>query len=157
VNLSNKIERHESQFAVKFRQGLVDQLESEGWTAKFIFGDFPSLGRVQSAVTLDGIRDFMAEACGHHHRLIVEICNDNRQAILGNLMKLEFSARRFEEAKISRRALPILIALDEDTKKRLRKQGGIDGSIAPFQEYVANANGPWKGLITTNLYGIVIR
>jgi hypothetical protein len=144
------------RFAPEATAMVRSTLGAHGWKTKFRFGDFPELGGTQAAVTLDAARDWRETPCGHHHRFLLEICTDNRQAILLNLAKLEFGARRFEDHGEQRIALPIMLTVTRDHKERLKQTAPIDSAIGPFEEYVAQANGPWRGLITHQIQAIII-
>jgi len=150
--LPNPVER----FAPEINDMVSSELGAQGWKTKFKFGDFPELGRTQAAVTLDAARDWRDTSCDHHHRFLLEICTDNRQAILLNLAKLEFGARRFEDHLPGRIALPIMLTVTRDQKQRLKGSAPIDSAIGPFEEYIAQANGPWRDLVTHHIQAIII-
>lgn len=156
VDLLRRVPNPRERFAPEVTSMVRSALSSNGWKTKFRFGDFPELGGTQAAVTLDAARDWRDGDCGHHHRFLLEICTDNRQAILLNLAKLEFGARRFEDHGDDRIALPIMLTVTREQKERLKNSAPIDSATGPFEEYVAQANGPWRGLVTRQIQAIII-
>lgn len=155
--LLRSLPRPRERFAPEINPLIKQSLVHHGWRSKFRFGDFPQLGKTQAPVTLTAARDYRDAECGHHHRFLLEICTDNRQAILLNLAKLEFGARRFEDSDDSSRVtLPIMLVVSEENKAKLKQTAPTDSSIGTFEEYVAQANGPWRGLITHHMQSIII-
>lgn len=139
-----------------FRQDFYSRLVSEKWQLDFEFGDFPRMGRARAAITLDAVKNVKCTDCNHHHRLFVEMCTDNRQAILVNLMKLEFASRRFREKYPDGYACGIGIFVTDSRKDALKLKGYVDGSIGSLEEYEIQATGPWEGLVTSRLLALTI-
>lgn len=139
-----------------FRQDFYRALELEGWRLGFQFGDFPRMGRTRAAVTIDATKSLDCSDCSHRHRLLVEMCTDNRQAILANLLKLEFAGRRFQDSYPSGIPCAVGIFVTQTRKEDLVTKGFIDNSIGPLEEYEVQAAGPWEGLLTNSLMALTI-
>lgn len=139
-----------------FRQVFYSKLELSGWLSDVEFGKFPQMGRARAAITIDSVRNYDCQDCGHRHRLFVEMCTDNRQAVLANLMKLEFAGREFRKNYPDGLSVGVGVFLSQDRKKVLQRKGYVDGAIGPLEEYEIQANGPWDGLISTTLLALTI-
>ena len=146
----------EKGFLKSFRKAFYSQLASHGWHLEVEFGNFPRMGRARAAVTIDAVLNFPCSDCEHHHRIFVEMCTDNRQAILANLMKLEFASRRFLQNYPAGVSTGVGVFISEDRKKDLKSKNLVDGAIGSREEYEIQATGPWDGLITTNLLALSI-
>lgn len=139
-----------------FRHDFYRALELEGWALGFQFGDFPRMGRARAAITIDATKTIECEVCGHRHRMLIEMCTDNRQAILANLLKLEFAGRRFKEVYSNGVPCAVGIFVTQGRKEALVTKGYIDNSIGPLEEYEVQASGPWAGLLTNSLMALTI-
>lgn len=139
-----------------FRRHFYDGLDSRGWNLGFQFGDFPRMGRARAAVTIDATKTIACQDCGHKHRILVEMCTDNRQAILGNLLKLEFAGRKFKDSYSNGVPCAVGIFITDSRKQTLVNQGFVDNSIGTLEEYEAQASGPWAGLLTNSLVALAI-
>lgn len=142
-------------FAPLLKKHLRGALGESGWELSFVFGDFPELGRKQSPVTIDAMKDSRVNDCPHRHRVLMEICTDNRQAIPLNLLKLEFASRRFQQGSDSNVALPVMVVVSGEAPG-LVTQGAVDSAVGTLKDYIVNANGPWAGLLQSSLYVISV-
>jgi hypothetical protein len=150
-----RMRRPRTGFAKLLKRHIRENLGNADWDYQFQFGDYPELGRRQSPVTIDVMKDVRNSGCGHYHRVLVEICTDNRQAIPLNLLKLEFASRRFEESSVLNFALPVLVVLNDENLS-LVAEGAVDNAVGTFNDYVMNANGPWQGLVQSNLHAVLV-
>lgn len=139
-----------------FRASFYESLNSSNWILGFEFGDFPRMGRARAGITIDAVLDFRCDDCSHRHRLFVEMCTDNRQAILANLMKLEFASRSFLQSYPDGLVCSIGVFISEERKAELKRKGYVDGAIGSLEEYEIQATGPWEGLITSPLLALKI-
>ena len=96
--------------------------------------------------------DEISADCEHSHRILVEQCFDNRQAIGTNLLKFQLASSLFEN-HLKHTALSIIICADRHSLKLF----GWDGSIASSEEYEAALRGPYANIITANVVLMVIR
>ena len=139
-----------------FRRDFYHSLEKQGWQLGFRFGDFPRMGRIQAAVTIDAVKTLDCSDCAHRHRLLIEMCTDNRQAILANLLKLEFAGRKFVERYPTAVPCGLGIFVTQGRKPALVAKGCVDGSIGTLEEYEIQATGPWEGLLTNSLIALTL-
>ena len=156
ADAANKATFEEAGMLKHFRSAFYSKLELSGWRLDIEFGKFPQMGRARASVTIDSVSNYDCADCGHRHRVFVEMCTDNRQAILANLMKLEFAGREFRKNYPDGVSVGVGIFLSEHRKATLKNRGYVDGAIGSLEEYEIQASGPWDGLISTTLLALTI-
>jgi hypothetical protein len=105
-------------------------LADSGWILDFTF-DANTISTSPSAnYVLNAIKDLPATLCDHRHRLLLELCFDNRQAIGTNLLKFEAAKRLFEKNKDCL-ATSIIICGSQEALTNLN----WDGGVASYGEY----------------------
>lgn len=108
---------------------MFNQLVMDGWRPRFkIDKNISELYPIANYI-LDAMQDFSSDDCNHIHRLLVEFCFDNRQAIGSNILKFEVASRSALESNVH--PVPILICADPEALKHF----GWDASIANANEY----------------------
>ena len=122
------------------------------WRQPFQFDSSVSSIYPLSNYKLDAMIDESSTNCEHIHRVLVEQCFDNRQAIGTNLLKFQLASSLFESG-LKHIALSIIICADRHSLKLF----GWDGSIASSEEYEAALRGPYSKIITTTPILMVIR
>jgi hypothetical protein len=135
---------------IKDATGLV--FSSGNWRQPFQFDTDVSDVFPVTNYQLDAALDTEKEKCGHRHRILVEHCFDNRQAIGTNLLKFQLASSIYENT-LNSVALPILICADKPSLKSL----GWDGSIGSSEEYENAIRGPYKSTLTVSPILLVIR
>ena len=100
----------------------------------------------------DGILDLNSSSCSHRHRILLEICFDNRQTIGTNLLKFELAARAFESDS-SKKSLGIMLCAD----RLSLRQFGWDESAGSSEEYEVALRGPYGDLLKHQPTLLVIR
>ena len=135
---------------IKDATGLI--FSSGNWRHPFQFDTDVSDVFPTTNYQLDAALDTELEECGHRHRILVEHCFDNRQAIGTNLLKFQLASSIYESA-INSIALPIIICADKISLKTL----GWDGSIGSSEEYENAIRGPYKTTLTVFPVLLVIR
>ena len=96
--------------------------------------------------------DIFDAGCGHEHRILAEMCFDNRQAIGTNLLKFQVS-QFFCDEIINRDLLSIIICAD----RRSLIKYGWDGGVASSEEYEFAARNPYQNVIAKPPVLLVIR
>jgi hypothetical protein len=91
--------------------------------------DIP-LGHPYANYKMDAVKDGYGLDCKHEHRIMLQKCLDNRQAIGTNLLKFEIGTKEFSRED-SRMATSFLVC----ASKQFKKQFELDGSVATFEEY----------------------
>jgi hypothetical protein len=81
--------------------------------------------------------------CNHRHRIYLEICFDNRQAIGTNLLKFHAASEIFN-IEPNRKSLAILVCADNRTLKK----HNWDSSAASSEEYEFAIRTPYSTVIT---------
>ena len=107
-------------------------LTDNGWKQKIpLINDVPlSIPSGGYVVDYQKIAEF--DGCGSRHQLSMELCFDNRQAILGNLAKADLATLPFESRAESNVGITYVVApLNVEVKRKT----GWDDSIATFEEY----------------------
>ena len=104
--------------------------EGSGWQRKVKVNP-----RIQEKIKaqnyfVEYICDFNCDMCKTKHRLLAEICFDNREAIPANILKLDMGIRNFKE-KVGGKALGLIICLDT----KAREVGEWDNSVGTADEY----------------------
>ena len=122
------------------------------WRQPFQFDSSVSSIYPLSNYRLDAMIDEISADCEHSHRILVEQCFDNRQAIGTNLLKFQLASSLFEN-HLKHTALSIITCADRHSLKLF----GWDGSIASSEEYEAALRGPYANIITANVVLMVIR
>jgi hypothetical protein len=113
------------------------------WRDKFVFDS-----RVPTAINnanyrFDAVFDSeVVQDCGHRHRIFLEICFDNRQAIGTNLLKFQAASDLFDTSA-DRKSLAILICADNRTLKK----NSWDSSAASSEEYEFAIRTPYSSII----------
>ena len=100
---------------------------------------------------MDAVSDHFTETCGHNHRLQIQKCFDNRQAIGTNLLKFQLGHMKFG-ATPSNRSLSVLICAGE----KLIKSLGWDSSVGSFEEYDIASRYAYSHLINCRIVFLVL-
>lgn len=116
------------------------------WIQQFRFDPDIPLQRAYANYLMDAVSDDYDSECGHHHRVSIQSCFDNRQAIGTNLLKFEVAANKFIRGA-DYRILSVIICANRDSKKALK----LDNSVATFEEYVVGVRTAYRGILTAPL------
>jgi hypothetical protein len=92
------------------------------------------------------------QSCAERHRLLLEICFDNRQAVGTNIFKLETSARNFRD-KTRGIAIGVIICAD----RKSLKSGGWDAGVADEEEYQVALSTAYKEYLSSSISLMVLR
>ncbi|CAB5121049.1 MAG: hypothetical protein F2954_05520 [Actinobacteria bacterium] len=109
---------------------LYPELVKSGWILNFIYDSNTASLYPTSNYSLDAIKDVQSNSCIHNHRLLLELCFDNRQAIGTNLLKFE-TAKRIYERTDNSLATSIIVCGSQEGLADLK----WDGGVASFSEY----------------------
>lgn len=108
----------------QIQKQLNPLLATNGWILDFIF-DSNTVSTAPSAnYVLNAIKDLPMASCNHRHRLLLEICFDNRQAIGTNLLKFEAAKRLFEKNE-NCLTTSIIICGSHEALAHLKWDGGV--------------------------------
>jgi hypothetical protein len=127
-------------------------VSSHLWHWKFLGIDAIPNGLFNENYVVDLVTDRNLGICAERHRLLVELCFDNRQAIGTNILKLEAAARQFE-AKTGGKAYCLLICAD---RKALTK-GLWDSGVGDEEEYQIAISTAYKEFLKRQFSLLVLR
>jgi hypothetical protein len=124
----------------------------DGWNHAFL-----GIGSITNNLhnknyVIDYVFDSECRGCPSRHRLQVEVCFDNRQAVGTNIFKLEASARAYQN-RTSGSALSLIVCGD----RKYLKNGGWDAGVADEDEYQIAIDTAYEGYVTTNIALLVLR
>jgi hypothetical protein len=114
----------------QIQKQLNPQLEILGWILNFTYDSNTISGSPSANYHLNAIKDLPDDKCGHRHRLLLELCFDNRQAIGTNLLKFE-TAKRIFEKNPDCQTNSIILCGSQEALTNLK----WDGGVASFSEY----------------------
>jgi hypothetical protein len=136
----------------QIQKQLNPKLELNGWILNFTY-DANTISTSPSAnYHLNAIKDVRGESCKHMHRLLLELCFDNRQAIGTNLLKFETAKRLFEK-NTSCLTTSIIICGSQDALLNLK----WDGGVASYSEYENALMTVYKDIFTFSPCYLVIK
>jgi hypothetical protein len=101
---------------------------------------------------MDAVSDHFAEICGHDHRLQIQKCFDNRQAIGTNLLKFQIGDSKFGVTP-DKKTLSVLICAGE----KLIKSLGWDSSVGSFEEYDVATRYAYHQVLDCRIIFLVLR
>jgi hypothetical protein len=116
--------------------------QKSGWLTNFRFDADIPLVRAYSNYLMDAVVDGYESTCGHHHRVSIQSCFDNREAIGTNLLKFEIASRKYCKNE-DYKALGILICASRETKKELK----LDNSVGTLEEYEVALRTAYRNII----------
>ena len=116
------------------RRAVSPVLSSRGWNRDVLVA--PSITRVgpKRNYLLDGVHLLAKPSCPGAHRLAIEVCFDNRQAVGTNLLKFELASHFDQRGSVARNRrlfLGLIIAGDREFLNTL----GWDPAVASADEY----------------------
>lgn len=136
----------------QIREATAELFKQGEWRQSFQFDTTVSDIYPATNYQLDAVLDYPNLDCGHSHRIFVEQCFDNRQAIGTNLLKFEL-AKSIYERSLDFKSLSLIICAD----KACLKKFGWDGSIASSEEYENALRGAYNSILKINPVLLVIR
>jgi hypothetical protein len=92
------------------------------------------------------MHDFVCSTCDETHRINLELCFDNRQAMAANIFKLEIANTNFATKRNSK-SLGVIVCLTD----RAKQLGNWDNSVGTFDEYILAIETGYKDYIQTDL------
>jgi hypothetical protein len=135
------------------RGGLATKLSvAEGWQANFLGLESIPRTMPNKNYVIDFIFDGSCSDCKKRHRLFVEVCFDNRQAIGTNILKLDSAASFFQD-KTSGVALSVIVCAD----RKALSTGGWDSGVGDEEEYQIALNTAYKKHLKTNISLLIMR
>lgn len=128
-------------------------LFSLNWREKFVFDARVPTSINNANYRFDAVLDSEEVLeCGHRHRIFLEICFDNRQAIGTNLLKFQAGSELFDTSS-DRKSLAILVCADNRTLKK----NNWDSSAASSEEYEFAFRTPYSSIIRKEPLLLAIR
>lgn len=146
-----KIEPQKEKSADSISKTFTALALKSNWTQQFRFDPDIPLQRAYANYLMDAVSDEYDSDCGHSHRVSIQSCFDNRQAIGTNLLKFEVAATKFLRSD-DYRILSVIICANREAKKILK----LDNSVATFEEYLVGVRTAYKGILTAPLLLIEI-
>jgi hypothetical protein len=137
--------------AAQLGEWFANLVQKSGWLANFRFNADIPLVRAYSNYLMDAVVDGYESTCGHHHRVSIQSCFDNREAIGTNLLKFEIASKKYSKND-EYRALGILICASRETKKRLK----LDNSVGTLEEYEVAIRTAYKNILHCRVIQIEI-
>lgn len=135
------------------RGALRDGLKkTDGWNHDFLGIESITDNLHNKNYVIDFAFDSKCEGCVSRHRLLVEICFDNRQAVGTNTFKLESSARAYQN-RTGGKALSLIVCAD----RKSLSQGGWDPGVADEDEYQIAIKAAYGDYLTTEISMLVLR
>lgn len=123
------------------------------WREKFVFDSRVPTSINSANYRFDAVLDSEEVLqCGHRHRIFLEICFDNRQAIGTNLLKFQAGSELFDTSS-ERKSLAVLICADNRTLKKYN----WDSSAASLEEYEFAFRTPYSSIIRKEPLLLAIR
>jgi hypothetical protein len=90
--------------------------------------------------------DFLCARCNQTHRVNLELCFDNRQAMAANIFKLEIANANFISKRNSK-CIGLIVCLTEKAKSL----GQWDNSVGTFDEYILAIETAYVSYINTKI------
>jgi hypothetical protein len=141
------------QRSTSVRNTLSGHLTKEsGWQANFLAFTNVSASVPKKNYIVDFVFDFEMDTCPNKHRVVLEVCFDNRQAIGTNLLKLDKAVSDFV-SKQGREAEAILVCAD----RRTLDFGGWDSGVADEEEYQIALSQGYKSYLKAPISLMVLR
>jgi len=137
--------------ATQLGEWFANLAQKSSWLSNFRFDADIPLVRAYSNYLMDAVVDRYESTCGHHHRISIQSCFDNREAIGTNLLKFEIASKKYSKND-DYVALGILICASRDTKKWLK----LDNSVGTLEEYEVAIRTAYKNIINCRIYQIEI-
>lgn len=135
------------------RKILAKYLTKEsGWQPNFLVFTNVSTSVPRKNYVVDFVFDFDLTECPNKHRVVLEVCFDNRQAIGTNLLKLDKAVVDFESRQ-GREAEAILICAD----RRTLDIGEWDSGVADEEEYQIALSQAYKSYLSAPMSLMVLR
>lgn len=135
------------------RAVLTRNLTSEaGWVRQLVGIDAIPNNLHNQNYVIDFASDYQSEFCHDRHRVLLEICFDNRQAVGTNIFKLETAARSFRE-KTGGYAVGIIICGD----RKSLTVGGWDAGVADEEEYQVALGTAYGDYLSSSISLLVLR
>ena len=135
------------------RDTLMSQLKPElGWVHQLLGVESVPPNLHKNNYVVDFAKDSNLSDCTQRHRVLVEICFDNRQAIGTNIFKIESASRSFRE-KTGGEAIGIIVCADRKTLKI----GGWDPGVADDEEYEVAIDTAYASFLSSAMSLLVIR
>lgn len=135
------------------RDTLMSQLTPAlGWVHQLLGVESVPPNLHNKNYVVDFAKDSNFSDCTNRHRVLVEICFDNRQAIGTNIFKLESAARSFRE-KTGGEAIGIMVCAD----RKILKIGGWDSGVADDEEYQVALDTAYASFLSSAISLLVIR
>lgn len=135
------------------RNGLAKYLTKDsGWQSNVLAFTNVSTSVPKKNYIVDYVYDFDLASCPNKHRVVLEVCFDNRQAIGTNLLKLDKAVRDFT-SKIGREAEAILICAD----RRTLEIGEWDSGVADEEEYQIALSQGYVSYLSASMSLMVLR
>ena len=131
-------------------RGLVEM--NSNWNWKFLGLDAIPDGLFNENYVIDAVSDQAFNSCSRRHRLLVELCFDNRQAIGTNILKLESAARQFE-SRTGGKAYCLIICAD----RKALKNGLWDSGVADEEEYQIAISTAYREFVTSPFSLLILR
>lgn len=136
-----------------FRQLLRSLVESDSvWNWKFLGIDAIPDGLFNENYVLDLMSDKNFGNCNQRHRLLVELCFDNRQAIGTNVFKLQVAAQQFQ-ARTGGKAYCLIVCGD----RKALKKGQWDSGVGDEEEYQIAISTGYREFLTSPFSLLVLR
>lgn len=135
------------------RTVLSQHLSSKiGWIPDFLALESIPRNFPNKNYVIDHIFDGDCRSCDVRHRLQIEVCFDNRQAIGTNILKLEIGAEAFRR-RTGGRAFSLIIC----GNRKALKFGGWDSGVADDNEYQIAIDTAYKSILSGNVALVVMQ
>lgn len=135
------------------RDALRDELAGESrWISDFISLDTIPRNMPNKNYVIDYIFDGDCVNCEQRHRLLVEVCFDNRQAVGTNVFKFETAASFFER-RTGGKALSLIVC----GARGALNAGGWDSGVADENEYQVALDTAYSDYLRTDFSMLVMR
>lgn len=131
-------------------KGLVE-IDRE-WNWKFLGLDAIPSDLFNENYVVDLVSDKNFGSCTKRHRLLVELCFDNRQAIGTNIFKLQTAARQFEQ-KTGGKSYCLIVC----GERKALNAGRWDGGVGDEEEYQIAISTAYREYLTSPFSLLVLR
>ncbi len=136
-----------------FRELLKTLVEvDEQWNWKFLGLEAIPSDLFNENYVVDLVSDKNFGSCTQRHRLLIELCFDNRQAIGTNIFKLQTAARQFEQ-RTGGKAYCLIVC----GERKALKSGLWDSGVGDEEEYQIAISTAYREYLTSPFSLLVLR
>jgi hypothetical protein len=144
--------RKPSSASSQVRLVVEPQLHVLGWKSNIDLLSNVPIDIPKGLYGVDFQKIVAVQDCDARHMVTLELCFDNRQAIVANLAKADMAAQAFEPRSDQNVSLTFLAVVSKGAKK----SGGWDNAVGTIEEYEYAIDGPYRKYVESPIRLITI-